>query len=124
MLNNRITVQSLTTILRGKNFTGALTFEKGKILFIGGSIKLVSYKDASGQSALDILSPLPLPTDTRVVQLSGSQVELWLKWQELLHDEEELYISPLPDIDRRSLERFLEENELTYLLVHSSAEGG
>ncbi|MBU7022613.1 MAG: hypothetical protein HXS40_00475 [Theionarchaea archaeon] len=124
MLNSRITVQSLTTILRGKNFTGALTFEKGKILFIGGSIKLASYKEASGQSALDILSPLPLPSDMRVVQLTREQVELWLKWQELLHNEEELYISPLPDIDRRSLERLLEENELTYLLVHSSSEGG
>ncbi|MBU6997496.1 MAG: hypothetical protein HXS41_02555 [Theionarchaea archaeon] len=124
MHNNRITVQSLAGILRGKNFTGALTLEKGKVLFIGGSIKLASYKDASGRTALDVMSPLPLPADARVVQLSQGQVELWLKWQELLHDEEELYISPLPDIDKKSLERFFEENELTYLLVHSSTEGG
>lgn len=124
MHNNRITVQALTTILRGKNFTGALTFEKGKILFIGGSVKLVSYKDVSGRSALDTMSPLPLPFNTQVTQLSQRQVELWLKWQELLYDEEELYISPLPDIDRRSLERFLEENELTYLLVQNPTEGG
>lgn len=119
-MHGRITLQSLISILRGKRFTGALTFEGGKILFIGGSIKLVSYNDESGEFILDMISSLPLPLGVQVVELSVEQVKLWLKWQELLHDEEELYISPLPEVDRRSLEQFLEDNELAYLLVHSS----
>lgn len=119
-MHGRITLQSLMTILRGKKFTGALTFEGGKILFIGGSIKLVSYGNDSGECILDMLSSLPLPLKTQAMELSIAQVKLWLKWQELLHDEEELSISPLPEVDRRSLKQFLEDNELAYLLAHPS----
>lgn len=120
MVKNRTTLQSLVTILRGKNFTGALTFEEGKVLFSEGTIKYASYNNESGELVLNMLSPLPLPLGTQVVQLSKNQVKLWLKWEELLHEEEELYISPLPDVDRKTLERLLEENELTYLLVQTS----
>ncbi len=122
-MKDQITLKDLMTVLRGKGFTGALTFEKGKILFIEGSIKLASYGDESGEFVMDVISPLPLPSGTQVVRLSKSQVNLWLKWQELLHEEEELDISPLPEVDRRSLERFLDESGLAYLLVQSPAEG-
>lgn len=121
-MHGRITVLTLINILRGKQFTGALTFEEGKILFINGGIKFASYKNESGELVLDLISSLPLQAEAQVVQLSHDQVELWLTWQKLLYDEEEVYISPLPQVDRRSLQQFLEDNELTHLLVHS--EGG
>lgn len=119
MVHDRITLQSLISILRGKSFTGALIFEEGKVLFMNGSIKLVSYHNDCGEFILDVLCSLPLPPGIHVVELSGSQVKLWLKWQELLHGGEELYISPLPEIDKTSLKRFLDENGLTYLLVET-----
>ena len=122
MLKDHIKLESLITILRGKGFTGALTFKKGTILFIKGSIKLVSYGEESGEFVLDMISSLPLPPGTEVVELSEEQVKLWLKWDELLYGEEEMYISPLPEVDRKSLERLLEENELAYLLVPSKGD--
>lgn len=119
MLKNHIKLESLITILRGKEFTGALTFKEGKVLFTKGSIKLASYGNDSGEFVLDMLSSLTLPVGTQVYPLSEEQVRLWLKWEELLHGEEEMSVAPLPEVDRKSLERLLEENELTYLLVPS-----
>lgn len=123
MSKDKMTLYSLITILRGKEFTGAVTFKEGKILFIEGSIKLASCGNDSGEMVLDILLSLPLSSVTQVVQLSESQVKLWLMWQKLLYDEEELYISPLPQIDRRSLERFLHQYGLAHLLVKTSSRG-
>lgn len=122
MLKDHITLETLITILRGKGFTGALTFKEGKVLFIKGSVKLASYGNDSGEFILDVISSLPLPPGTQVVELSEDQVKLWLKWEELIYDEEEMFISPLPEVDRESLERLLEENELAYLLVPSKGD--
>ncbi len=121
-MHGRITLATLINILRGKEFTGALTVEEGKILFINGSIKLASYKNESGELVLDLISSLPLPAEARVIQLSHDQVDLWLTWQKLLYDQEDISISPLPQVDRRSIQQFLEDNELAHLLVQS--EGG
>ncbi|MBU7017502.1 MAG: hypothetical protein HXS44_08335 [Theionarchaea archaeon] len=122
MLKDHITLETLITILRGKVFTGALAFKEGKILFIKGSVKLASYGNESGEFILDVVSSLPLPPGTQVIELSEDQVKLWLKWEELLYDEAEMFISPLPEVDRESLERLLEENELAYLLVPSKGD--
>lgn len=120
-VHGRITLVTLINILRGKEFTGALTIEEGKILFINGCIKLASYKNESGELVFDLISSLSLPAEAQVIQLSHNQVELWLTWQKLLYDQEEVSISPLPEVDRRSIRQFLKDNELAHLLV---PEGG
>jgi hypothetical protein len=120
-VHGRITLVTLINILRGKEFTGALTIEEGKILFINGCIKLASYKNESGELVFDLISSLSLPAEAQVIQLSHDQVELWLTWQKLLYDQEEVSISPLPEVDRRSIRQFLKDNELAHLLV---PEGG
>ena len=119
-----MTLDSLIYILRSKKFSGALLFPEGKIFFAEGSIKLASYCSESGEAVLDVLPSLPLPSGTEVVELSKEQVELWLKWQAWLHDEREIYVSPLPEINRKSLKRYLEESGLAYLLVQNSTKGG
>ncbi len=123
MMRDEMTLHFLIYILRGKEFTGALTFKEGKILFIDGSIKLAKYGNHSGEVILDMLSSQRLPPGTQVVQLSEDQVKLWLKWEELLYGEEELFISPLPQVDRSSLKTLLERSGLGYLLVQSSPGG-
>lgn len=122
-MKDKMTLDSLVTILRGKEFTGAVTFKEGRILFIEGSIKLASYGNDSGEMVLDILLSLPLSSLDEVVQLSKEEVHLWLMWQKLLFDEKELSISPLPKIDRRSLERVLNQHGLAHLLVKNSSRG-
>ncbi len=122
-MKDEMTLHFLLYVLRGKGFTGALTFEEGKILFTDGSIKLAKYRNHSGEVILDMLSSRRLPPGTQVVELSEDQVKLWLKWEELLYGEEELFISPLPEIDRSSLKTILERSGLGYLLVLSASGG-
>jgi hypothetical protein len=122
-MKDEMTLHFLLYILRGKGFTGALMFEEGKILFSDGSIKLAKHKNHSGGVILDMLSSRPLPPGTQVIELSEDQVKLWLKWEELLYGEEELFISPLPEVDRSSLKTILERSGLGYLLVQSASGG-
>lgn len=119
MVYDRIQLESIITILRGKQFTGALAFKEGKILFMKGSIKYASYKNETGGVVLDIIAALP-PMGSQVIQLSPNQVELWLKWEELLHEEKELHIPSLPEINKKSLQQILEDNDMEYLLKKSS----
>jgi hypothetical protein len=122
-MKDEMTLHSLLYILRGKGFTGVLRFEEGKILFLEGSIRLAKHKNHSGDVILDMLSSQPLPPETKVVELSEDQVKLRLRWEELLYGEEELFISPLPEVDRSSLKTILERSGLGYLLVQSASGG-
>ncbi|MGD2250504.1 MAG: hypothetical protein PVF58_19070 [Candidatus Methanofastidiosia archaeon] len=118
MVYDRIQLESIITILRGKQFTGALTFKEGKILFMKGNIKHASYRNETGEFVLDVIAGLP-PFGTEVIQLSPTQIDLWLTWDELLHGEEELHIPSLPEIDKKSLKQLLKDNDMLYLLVQS-----
>ena len=104
-------------------FTGSLKLERGEMLFSEGRLIFVVYDNKLGKKNLKSIDET---FDYKVEELENGELQLRIKWYELVSEREEgknreeiIKDLGIPNVDKRYMMKILEKEDLLYLLRES-----
>jgi len=104
-------------------FTGSLKLKRGEMLFSEGRLIFVVYDNKLGKKNLKSIDET---FDYKVEELENGELQLRIKWYELVSEREEgknreeiIKDLGIPNVDKRYMMKILEKEDLLYLLRES-----
>jgi len=104
-------------------FTGSLRLKRGEMLFSEGRLIFVVYDNKLGKKNLKSIDET---FDYKVEELENGELQLRIKWYELVSEREEgknreeiIKDLGIPNVDKRYMMKILEKEDLLYLLRES-----
>lgn len=104
-------------------FTGSLRLKRGEMLFSDGRLIFVVYDNKLGKKNLKSIDET---FDYKVEELENGELQLRIKWYELVSEREEgknreeiIKDLGIPNVDKRYMMKILEKEDLLYLLRES-----
>ena len=104
-------------------FTGSLKLKRGEMLFSDGRLIFVVYDNKLGKKNLKSIDET---FDYKVEELENGELQLRIKWYELISEREEgknreeiIKDLGIPNVDKRYMMKILEKEDLLYLLRES-----
>ena len=104
-------------------FTGSLRLKRGEMLFSDGRLIFVVYDNKLGKKNLKSIDET---FDYKVEELENGELQLRIKWYELVSEREEgknreeiIEDLGIPNVDKRYMMKILEKEDLLYLLRES-----
>ena len=104
-------------------FTGSLKLKRGEMLFSDGRLIFVVYDNKLGKKNLKSIDET---FDYKVEELENGELQLRIKWYELVSEREEgknreeiIKDLGIPNVDKRYMMKILEKEDLLYLLRES-----
>jgi len=104
-------------------FTGSLKLKRGEMLFSDGRLIFVVYDNKLGKKNLKSIDET---FDYKVEELENGELQLRIKWYELVSEREEgknreeiIEDLGIPNVDKRYMMKILEKEDLLYLLRES-----